>query len=488
MTSHKQKKSSPVITKQLFLNAIVCRTRSWRLYRENEVEANEGDRFRLWQGIEIGKRARNLFKGGKLADDGNTIDEIQHTQKLMDDVSVPAIFEGTFQIEGYITKADVLKRTEGGWHLYEVKSKTKIDASMVDDVAYTAMVLKRAEVPIVRTTLLTISTDFRLGMSDVDLFGEFDITSEVIERVDEFQLHWQEIFATMLSGEAPDPTLIIDCKRCEFFQNCTGSGITHHIFDIPRLHRTKFDKLVRLGITAIRDIPDDFQLTDRQALVHECVKTEKPIVRKELGKELAAISSPIHYLDFETVATAIPLYENVAPYEQVVTQFSVHTLGRSNKSLSHSDYIAEPKTDCRAQLAKKLISALHGFGSIIVYSGFEAKIIKSLARIVPDLSNDLLALLDRIVDLEKIISNNYSHPEFHGRTSIKITLPVLVENVSYDDLTIQDGDTAMAVFAKMAMGTSQKFRDEEMKTALRTYCCRDTFAMVKLHEKLATLC
>ena len=172
----------------------------------------------------------------------------------------------------------------------------------------------------------------------------------------------------------------------------------------------------------------------------------------------------------------------------MVTQFSVHTLGRSNKSLSHSDYIAEPKTDCRAQLAKKLISALHGFGSIIVYSGFEAKIIKSLARIVPDLSNNLLALLDRIVDLEKIISNNYSHPEFHGRTSIKITLPVLVENVSYDDLTIQDGDTAMAVFAKMAMGTSQKFGDEEMKTALRTYCCRDTFAMVKLHEKLATLC
>ena len=85
-----------------------------------------------------------------------------------------------------------------------------------------------------------------------------------------------------------------------------------------------------------------------------------------------------------------------------------------------------------------------------MYSGFEATVIKQLARRFPNLSDDLTALVDRIVDLEKIISRSFYHPEFHGRTSIKTTLPVLVKDLSYDDLRIKDGDTAMAIFADMA--------------------------------------
>ena len=89
-----------------------------------------------------------------------------------------------------------------------------------------------------------------------------------------------------------------------------------------------------------------------------------------------------------------------------------------------------------------------------------------------------------MVDLESTIRKNYYHPEFHGSTSIKKTLPVLVPDMSYDDLEIADGDSAMVSFAYLALG---KYKDREAETIKRNlleYCKRDSFAMVRLHQQL----
>ena len=93
-------------------------------------------------------------------------------------------------------------------------------------------------------------------------------------------------------------------------------------------------------------------------------------------------------------------------------------------------------------------------------------------------------MIDRIVDLEAIIRKHFYHPDFHGSTSIKKTLPVLVPDMSYDGLEIANGDTAMSAFALMAQG---HYDDEKMETIRRNlldYCRQDTLAMVKLHERL----
>ncbi|MEA3488054.1 MAG: DUF2779 domain-containing protein, partial [Euryarchaeota archaeon] len=70
------------------------------------------------------------------------------------------------------------------------------------------------------------------------------------------------------------------------------------------------------------------------------------------------------------------------------------------------------------------------------------------------------------------------------RTSIKRTLPVLVPEMSYDELDIGDGFTAMSVFALMAFGKYEKDEAETLKKQLLVYCKQDTLAMVKLHEQL----
>lgn len=476
--------SKPAVTKAVFLNAVGCRTRGWRLHRAQASYPSAGDGLRMKQGIEIGRRSRSLFSGGVLITDTRFDSAAQRTQSLMQDTEIQAIFEATFLIDGYATKADVLQRTEAGWNLYEVKSKTDVDQSLIEDVAYTAMVLQRAGVALETTCFLLVSKDFRLRMSAFDLFVEIDATLKVQEQVLEFQPLWEEIRETLVSPKAPESQLIFECRNCDFFKDCTGSNVSDHIFDLPRLHRSKFAQLSGMGIQSIHDVPDDFPLTDRQATVRQCVMSGETFSSVHLKKKLESVSWPAHYLDFETVMTAIPLYEGVAPYEQVVVQYSVHTCRMPGDILTHTEYLAEPSRDCREDLATLLLSVLHGKGSIVTYSGFEATIIKGLSRHCPSKADDLLSLLSRIVDLEKIIRENYYHQEFHGRTSIKTTLPILASDLSYDDLYIKDGDTAMAAFADMAIGELGSDSAQELRHALLKYCARDTMAMVRLHERL----
>ena len=83
-----------------------------------------------------------------------------------------------------------------------------------------------------------------------------------------------------------------------------------------------------------------------------------------------------------------------------------------------------------------------------------------------------------------MIRDNYYHPAFHGKTSVKAALPALLPGMSYDKLKIQDGDSASATFAYMALGRYSNEEIESLKKDLLAYCGQDTMAMVKLHERL----
>ena len=73
-----------------------------------------------------------------------------------------------------------------------------------------------------------------------------------------------------------------------------------------------------------------------------------------------------------------------------------------------------------------------------------------------------------------------------GSYSIKAVLPALVPELSYQDLEIQEGGTASTIFTQMITG---EFTGDINKTrnALLEYCKLDTYAMVKILEKLYNL-
>jgi CRISPR/Cas system-associated exonuclease Cas4 (RecB family) len=448
-------------------------------------EPTLGEKFRMEQGMEIGRKARELYPDGFLIDDMDIMSASKKTKSLMNDPNVSIIFEGTFLIDGFIAKADILKRNGDGWYMIEVKSSVNDKKEFIDDMAYTAMVIDRFGFNISNASLLLIFKDFRLGMKNENLFVEIDHTDEVLDRVEIFKPFWEQIEEITRKSVKPEPELRFECSQCELFKECIGRGIENHIFDIPRLSQSKFDKLMELGIVCIEDIPDGFPLTENQARVRNCVQTKKPFIGDKLKNELESISWPAYYLDFETVMTAIPLYPDIAPYTQILTQYSVHKCSEPSHIIDHFEYLADPTKDCRRELAKNLISVLKGEGSITVYSTFEKTVINSLGRIYPDLSGELNSLIDRMIDLEAIIRRNFYHSDFHGSTSLKKTLPLLVPDISYDELEIADGDSAMAAFAYLALGKYEDREVETIKRSLLDYCKQDTLAMVKLHERLA---
>ena len=77
----------------------------------------------------------------------------------------------------------------------------------------------------------------------------------------------------------------------------------------------------------------------------------------------------------------------------------------------------------------------------------------------------------------------YYTPEMRGSYSIKYVLPALVPELSYNDLPIKEGGTASNTFLSMVNG-SFAGDVEETRNQLLEYCKLDTFAMVKILEKL----
>jgi hypothetical protein len=210
-----------------------------------------------------------------------------------------------------------------------------------------------------------------------------------------------------------------------------------------------------------------------------------------LADQLSGISWPAYYLDFETVQTAIPLYPDTAPYEQVVTQYSLHKCGstRDFTSPRHFEYLADPSRDCRRELAESLLGRLGRRGSVVVYyAPFERSRLQELAAKFPDLAPSINAVVRRLVDLLDIVKAGVYHPGFSGSYSIKKVLPALVPELSYSDLDIRDGSTAVAQFAEMARGQCPPGEADAARRRLLEYCKRDTEAMVRLHEKLLGLC
>ncbi len=472
------------VTKEIFLQSLNCQVMAW-LMRSGELDGKltVGERFRMEQGEEIGRRARLLFPGGILIEDkGNSA--LGRTKKLMADPGITKIFEAYFLVDRFVARADVLLHEEKGWHMLEVKSSSSEKKEYLDDMAYTTMLIQDSGVEVKKVSLVIISKDFRLGMPNERLFNIIDYTADVLDRAEEMKEMRPVIDELTSMPERPEGKLTLECKKCNRFREELSKNVKNHIFDLPRLSKKKFSDLAELDITEIEKIPPNYRLTTHQEMVRKSVNSGDIFASPSLINEFDKLVWPVYYLDFETVMTAIPLYPDIAPYTQIPFQYSIHRSAGLQETPSHFEYLADPGADCRRELAENLIRDLGNIGSVLMYTSFEKRIIRELAETYPDLAVELNLIILRLADLEAIIRKNFYHPDFHGSTSIKKTLPALVPELSYEGLKIGEGGTAMSEFAYMAMGKYGREEVRRKKKYLLEYCKLDTVAMVKLHERL----
>jgi hypothetical protein len=431
------------LSKSEWLAAQQCLTMAWFGLRKGPATLSEADLFRMEQGQEVGSLARTLYPNGILVSKTDVKSAASLTQDLIADPSIDTLFEAAFSHGAFVARADILRRQDGAWHVLEVKSSFSDTSSikdLVDDLAYTVMVLKRAGLSVTKASLVLLSRTFRFGDIPTSLFDIVEKTVEVNRRAIEFENAADDTAKILFNSTSPPAVLVSACRSCNFFdESCLGSGVAHTVLEIPSLHYTKLKRLSASGIVDLASAPADLNLNPRQVRARDAALSGKMIVEPGLGAALQCITWPCHYLDFETVATALPIYAGHACHQQVLTQFSIHHRESIDAQPTHSEYLADATKACERELAEVLISTLGNKGSVIVYSSFEETRIKSLRDAFPDLATQLQAILGRILDILPIIQDNIYHPEFRGSFSIKKVLPALVPDLSYAGLEIADG-------------------------------------------------
>ena len=97
-------------------------------------------------------------------------------------------------------------------------------------------------------------------------------------------------------SKAPDITPGTHCTdpvTCEFFDRCNPPLPDDHIGYLPRLHASAEEELEEMGVESIRDVPDDFELTEIQRRAATCVQTGKPWFSPDLSAELDKLEYPL---------------------------------------------------------------------------------------------------------------------------------------------------------------------------------------------------
>jgi hypothetical protein len=278
------------------------------------------------------------------------------------------------------------------------------------------------------------------------------------------------------------------CKKCEFKKSkpkdSGKSGIeecyTHHfnkpgndvykpnVLDVWHFNRNG-DMLIEENKFLLKEIDKNhFTITsDRKPGLSRTERQWEQISRTlnrqtvkpyfahyELERAMAEWKFPLHFIDFETSAPALPFTEGMKSYENVAFQFSHHIMHEDGRIEHAGEFICdEPGVFPNFIFAKFLMAELsHDEGTIFRYSSHENTV---LNQIIQQLQNsdfeskqELLTFLLSIteekenskiirqgnrsmVDLCHIVQRYYYHPFMKGSNSLKYVLPAILNSSEY---------------------------------------------------------
>ena len=488
----------PRLSKSRFLSGSQCHLRLWHDFHAPHLAAETSDVLQAVfdTGHEVGELACRRYPGGHfVAQDHQHVEEaLEETRAVIEEESASALFEAAFEYQGLFCRADVIERLPGGgWRLVEVKSATKLKDIFVLDVAFQLWLLRAAGLDVRDAAVMTLDRSYvydgkRLDLDALfQLHGVFEKATSMGDTVAQQARDMQTLIA---SDVAPDIAPGDHCFKpydCPYYAHCTRDLATleHGVHELPGLRTRRRDGLRARGIEEIRDVPAKFPLSALQRIARRAVREGRAQVHGDIRRAFAAVVPPIHHLDFETFAPAIPRFRGTRAYDQIPFLFSVHT-ELDGSPLAHADYLHEGKDDPRLKLADRLIEAVGREGTICAYSGYEQQVLWGLIRALPERADALRAIMARLFDLHRVVKRTYYHPDFRGSFSLKDVFPVLSPDSGYDDLAIADGQTAAARYVR-AVETADEAQRRPLFDDLRSYCARDTLATVKLRQALSRI-
>jgi predicted RecB family nuclease len=448
----------------------------------------------IQQGHEVGMLARRLFPGGEEVCECSLDQAIRTTRELVAKPEISAVFEAVFEHQNVVVKVDIFhRRRDGRWRLIEVKSTSDLKDQHIEDVAIQYRVVSRCGVDVASACLAHVNRNYVYQGGDIDVWRFFRIKN-LTRRVQRLQpkltFQLRSEFTVLGMPKAPDVAPGRHCLQpvtCEFYDRCNLPRPDDHIGYLPRIHASAMEELEEMGIESIREIPDDFELSEIQRRAATCVQTGEPWFSPELRDVLGELVYPLFFADFETVNPAIPRYAGMRPYDHLPFQWSVHVQRQPGAEPEHLEFLATDASDSRREFISSLCDALGDCGSIVVYSSFESQRLSDLATWLPEYAERINAIQARLFDLLPVVREHVYHPGFAGSYSIKSVLPALVPEMTYEGMQVPNGKAAGLAWESLIRCEQNDAERSDTKKALLDYCGQDTLAMVRLLNVLSSL-
>lgn len=481
------------ISKSLYCNYIECKKLIWlNNYKKEEYVETKKDSI-MENGNEVGDLARHYFGKYELVNYNPNLDNMVNETKKYINENKHIICEASFRYNNLFASIDILKINKNKISIYEVKSSTEIRDIYIDDASFQAYLLEKLGYDIESVNIMHLNPYYELDgeLNLKELFVIEDITDRFISKKDEIKNNINDINNILSSKNEPNIDLGVYCFKpynCPFFKYCSRNIKENNIFDIRGMTINKKIDLYNKGLIYFKDLLNsDINDKYKEQIDFEINNREPKIDKDKIKEFMNSLREPIYFLDFETYQDAIPIYQKQRVYEQVPFQYSLHYYDKDN-NLKHKEFLSEINIDPRRGVAEALVKDIPTNVDVLAYNcSFEKNVIKKLSKLYPDLRDDLLKIYNNIKDLMIPFSNRYYYcKEMLGSYSIKYVLPALFPNdpsLNYHNLDlVHNGSEAMNTFKNL--GNYSKEEQAKIRHSLLKYCELDTYAMVKIYDKL----
>ncbi len=374
-----------------------------------------------------------------------------------------------------------------------------------------------------------------------------DVSAEVAAVLPDVRRRADEYAASLLGLSRIPTALSTHCLGCEYhvadgarrgFHECWGplAEVSPHILDLYRVREAGgdellADRLIARGRAGLLDVPER-QLARRDGIIGQHARRQRIQIAQtranrewqsdDLGGILAAFSFPLHFLDFETCAPAIPRYSGMRPFETLAFQWSCCTIDEPDARPATDEWLQTTDIYPHIEFAVSLRRCLGEQGAILVWSAHEATVVADMRRQLlgrgadPELVAWLSRVLDsgRIFDLHRLAEQHFFHPLQGGHTSLKAVaeaiwranpqlrdrLPDYVREdndtllspyaalpsllIGDREVTVADGKGAILAYYALMERTvaGSTLEAERWRILLRRYCALDALAMVLIWE------
>jgi len=479
-------KNKTSLSKSKILLHRQCAKRLWlRTYKPELAEVDLAAEARFRDGNRVGDIARQLYPRGDFIDTLNRDEALARTAIDLK-VGKKPIFEAAFMHDDVLIRADLLVPEKSGYRLVEVKSSTKVKDYHLEDIAVQTWVMQQTGLMPSRCMVAHINNEFVYPGNGKyrGLLQEVHVDAEIKPLIDEVPVWISQAQKTLAKRKEPNIAPGEQCSDpfpCDFANYCSPpeTDVEYPVEILP-YGKKMAEQLRAEGYRDLRKVPAKKLSNPKHIRVHRVTKSGRAELDQEATDAVRSLGYPRYYLDFETIAFAVPIWAGTSPYKQIPFQWSCH-IEKGNGSLSHKEFLDVSGNDPRREFAECLIRALGTRGPIIVYNAsFEGSRIKELAAAFPDLAPKLLAIEKRLFDLLPLARDHYYHPAMKGSWSIKAVLPTIAPELDYSNLAVAHGGMAQDAYLDL-IGTELSVQEkDELRLALLAYCEQDTFAMVKV--------